>query len=186
MTETRLKIVRAYARWTALSALRSGAPVKSREAIYPLLRTRLFLRLEDAALGSVTKREFDAWHERACAAIIREPRLQVGWAAKLLNVYLKTFAYVGRAGRPGLAAVLHPPIDAGLWLGLKCRFAVKRPDILELTHCVKRIKNIADYACYLRIIAGCRLAAAALGCTLLEVDQLWAGTELRQDIARRS
>lgn len=38
MTEPRATILRTYAEWTALSALRSGAPIKSRSDIYPLLR----------------------------------------------------------------------------------------------------------------------------------------------------
>lgn len=32
--------------------------------------------------------------------------------------------------------------------------------------------------CYDRIIAGCRLAADALGCRLIEVEQLWTATDL--------
>ncbi len=87
MTEPRATILRTYAEWTALSALRSGAPIKSRASIYPLLRNRLFARLEDRALGPLISAEFDAWHERACTWIVsREARLQVGWAAKMINV----------------------------------------------------------------------------------------------------
>lgn len=184
MTQPRETILRTYAEWTALSGLRSGAPIKARADVYPLLRNGLFTQLEDRALGQVCTDEFDAWHESACAAIaVRDARLQVGWAAKLLNIYLKTYAYVGGSGRLGLAVVLHPPIDAGLWLGLRRRFA-DRPDILEFTHCVGRIKDIADYQCYRRIITGCRLAATALGCTLIEVEQLWAGTETSKGMSR--
>ena len=72
--------------------------------------------------------------------------------------------------------MIHPPIDAGLWLGLQRTFA-DRPDILTRTNCVKRIKDIADYECYRRMIDGCRDAAKALDCELIEVEQLWAGTE---------
>jgi len=127
--ERRETILRAYAEWTALSALRSGAPIKSRAAVYPLLRGRLFAQLEDHARGRIDADEFDAWHKRACVRLMaREARLGVGWAAKLINVYLKTYAHVGGAGRPGLANCLHPPIDAGLWLGLRRRFT-KRPYI---------------------------------------------------------
>jgi len=42
---------------------------------------------------------------------------------------------------------------------------------------VTRIKDIVDYKCYRRIIDGCRSAAKALDCELIEVEQLWAGTE---------
>jgi hypothetical protein len=33
------------------------------------------------------------------------------------------------------------------------------------------------YACYRRIIDGCRAAAKALDCELIEVEQSWTGTE---------
>ena len=116
---------------------------------------------------------FRDWLE---AMVEREPRLTVGWAAKILNVYLKTRVYIGGQGRHHLKEMIHPPIDAGLWLGLKRKFP-GRTDILDRTHCVSRIKDIADYDCYGRIIDGCRAAASALGCELIEVEQLWAGTE---------
>jgi hypothetical protein len=37
MKETRAEIIGTYARWTALSALRSGSPVKSRADVYRLV-----------------------------------------------------------------------------------------------------------------------------------------------------
>jgi hypothetical protein len=177
VSEVREGIVRTFAAWTALSALRSGAPIKSREDVYRLIRRGYFKQIADTTLGPLSALEFDAWHEHTCAAMLaEEARLQVGWTATILNVYLKTYAYVGGLGRSGLVDVIHPPIDTGLWLGLARRF-VDRPDILDHTNCVKRIKHINDYACYRRIIDGCRLAAAALGCRLVEVEQLWATTE---------
>lgn len=48
---------------------------------------------------------------------------------------------------------------------------------MNCTNCVGRIKDIVDYECYRRIIEGSRAAAKALDCKLIEVDQLWAGTE---------
>jgi hypothetical protein len=72
--------------------------------------------------------------------------------------------------------MIHPPIDAGLWLGLERRFP-DHPEILSETHCVRKIKDIEDYECYCRIINGCRAAAKMLNCKLIEVEQLWAGTE---------
>ena len=97
-------------------------------------------------------------------------------APKLINVYLKTAAYVGEFGRQGLRDVLHPPIDGGLWKGLKERFE-DRPDILEKACYVEAIKDIDDYdRKYCTIIQGCKLAAQELGCLLIEVEQLWQGT----------
>ena len=177
MTDERRKIIAQYAEWTVLSALRSGSPIKSRRDVYPALRHARFEVLFDKSLGSIGLSEFNRWHaaavRRLCAA---ESRLTVGWATKMLNVYLKTRCYLGAQGRHHLSEAIHPPIDAGLWLGLRRAFA-DRPDILERTHCVERIKDIVDYTCYQRIIDGCRLAAKELDCKLIEVEQLWAGTD---------
>ena len=46
---------------------------------------------------------------------------------------------------------------------------------------MSRIKDIVDYECYRRIIDGCRAAAKALECELIEVEQLWTGTEFTSD-----
>ena len=99
----------------------------------------------------------------------------IGWGVKLINVYLKTAAYVGDLGHPSLRDALHPPIDAGLWKGLRKQFK-GRPDILDEICCVRRIKAITDYPTYRRIIAGCRTAAQELHCSLIEVEQLWVGS----------
>jgi hypothetical protein len=178
MAEIREEIIATYAEWTALSALRSGAPIKSRHDVYRVLRTCSFDVLFDKSLGPISGKEFNRWHRGATAGLVeREPRLTFGWATKIINVYLKTRAYIGAQGRHHLSEALHPPIDTGLWLGLRRRFA-DRPDILTHTHCVERIRAITEYECYERIIRGCRLAAAELGCKLIEVEQLWAGPEV--------
>ena len=177
MSNVRKAIIATYAEWTAMSALRSGAPVKSRRDVYTALRGIDFDVLFEVALGPINRATFDAWHADAVRVMMkREPRLTVGWATKIINIYLKTRVCIGGQGRHHLKEMIHPPIDAGLWLGLARRFP-DRPDILERTNCVKRIKDIVDYECYRRIIDGCRLAAKALGCELIEVEQLWAGTE---------
>ena len=71
-------------------------------------------------LGPIQREQFDEWHSAALILLGEiEPKLrgQIGWAAKIINVYLKTYAYVGGGGRPNLPDVLHPPIDQGLWRG---------------------------------------------------------------------
>jgi hypothetical protein len=172
-TDCRTTIVDAFARWTALSALRSGSPVKSRADIYPLLRSVDFASALALRGASCSVEAFDAWHRRAVLALkAKDSRLGVGWAAKLVNVYLKTACYVGDLGSPALRDVLHPPIDAGLWSGIGQRFK-GRPDILKDTHHVTRIRDIQTYDRYKRIVAGCRLAAGVLGCRLIELEQLW-------------
>lgn len=177
MGNVRAGIIATYAQWTAMSALRSGAPIKSRRDVYTALAGVDFALLFDDTLGPIDRMNFDTWHEASTHRLIaREPRLTVGWATKIINVYLKTRAYVAAQGRHNLSEMIHPPIDAGLWLGLERRFS-DRPDILDQTHCVTKIKDIDDYVCYRRIIDGCREAAKELGCELIEVEQLWAGTE---------
>ncbi len=174
VAECRAGITRDFAKWTALSALRSRAPIKSRSDVYGVLdRVPFGAVLNGPEEMSISA--FDAWHEGATALMQdHESRLTPGWATKLINVYLKTAAYVGDLGRPGLRAALHPPIDAGLWAGLRDRFP-DDVDLLSQTHRVSRIKDIKTYAIYRGIIVGCRAAAAQLGCDLIEVEQLWQG-----------
>jgi hypothetical protein len=177
MSDCRIQIVTAYASWTVLSALRSGAPVKSRNRVYPLLRSIDFHCLLVQSRTKIASSEFAEWHREAtCRLCAKEPALCVGWAAKMINIYLKTAGYVGGLGRPGLAQLLHPPIDGGLWSGLKRQFA-SRADLLAKTHVVTQIKAIRDYPTYDTIMIGCREAAEDLGCLLIEVEQLWEGAD---------
>ena len=174
MTEPSRQIVLAFAKWTALSALRSGAPIKSRMDIYRLLDAVAFAHVLQPG-PPISGADFDEWHERQTRDLCaRDSRVPIGWGAKLINVFLKTATYVGDLGLPSLRDVLHPPIDAGLWAGIAERFPERR-DILDDARCVLRIRDIVDYATYHRIIVGCRAAARALGCSLIEVEQLWQG-----------
>ncbi len=174
MREYRRQIVLDFAKWTALSALRSGAPIKSREHVYHLLDAVRFTEVLRSASG-ITQEAFDEWHEAETLAICnRDCRVPTGWAVKLINVYLKTAAYIGDLGAQGLRDALHPPIDAGLWKGIAQKFS-ERPDIVREVCCVQRIKDITDYLTYRRIINGCKAAAQFLGCSLVEVEQLWLG-----------
>ncbi len=142
--DVRPQIISQYARWTALSALRSNAPIKSRRDVYSALDHVDFNPLFDNTLGSISESDFNSWHARAVDnLLVRERRLNVGWAAKILNVYLKTRCYVGGEGRHNLSEAIHPPIDGGLWLGLKRHFG-ERSDILDRSNCVNRIKGINE------------------------------------------
>lgn len=173
----RPQIIAQYAEWTAMSALRSGAPIKSRRDVYTALRLVDFEPLFDKAMGPISRAAFDEWHAAAVGRLCSvDSRLTVGWAARMINVYLKTRCYMGAQGRHHLSEVIHPPIDAGLWIGLRRAFS-NCPNILKQTHCVEKIKDIVDYATYACIIDGCRAAARAAGCKLIEVEQFWAGTE---------
>lgn len=80
----------------------------------------------------ISQEEFDVWHEQETLALCsRNCNTPVGWSAKLINVYLKTAVYVGNLGRPNLQAVIHPPIDSGLWSGIVNRFG-RRSDIVAM------------------------------------------------------
>ena len=175
--DCRRQIIIEYAKWTALSATRAGAPIKDRETLYPLLDEVAFPVVLSSSTA-ISKAEFDAWHERETDALCHRANsgkpevapFPTGWSAKLINVYLKTAVYVGDLGREGLRDVLHPPLDNGLKNGLMKHFKTC-PEVHDAVD-FGAIKSITDYAMYREIIAGCQAAADALGCSLIEVEQL--------------
>jgi len=171
---SRDNIITAFAEWTAFSATRSGCQIKKKEMVYPLIRTPAYSQIFHG--GPIATIEFDLWHRRNTLSICeREPVFPIGWAAKLINVYLKTKVYLAGEGRPGLIDSIHPPIDNELWKGIQLEYR-NRPEIITKTHTVSRIKEIASYEIYTEIINGCRLVAADRGCRLIEVEELWQGT----------
>ena len=56
MSEIRKAIIATYAEWTAMSALRSGAPIKSRRDVYTVLRGVDFEVLFADDLGPINHR----------------------------------------------------------------------------------------------------------------------------------
>src|SRR5271165_6889048 len=97
--QKRKKIVHDFAKWTALSALRSGSPLKRAERVYNLIENHAdWLVLFDTT-RAIDEIEFDRWHKKTVLDFVAaEPALksdsQVGWAAKIVNVYLKTRVYL--------------------------------------------------------------------------------------------
>jgi len=173
--DSRSKILVSYSEWTALSALRSGAPIKSREDIYGLIAVLEFEEILDKTRGAISTMEFEAWHSRMLKKIVgAHPKMnsQYGWAAKIVNVYLKTYCYVGDGGREKIRDCLHPPIDFGLWKGIRKKFRGDN-NILGNTHSVTTIAAIDSHEKYETIIKGMRAAAKELGCSLIELEQLW-------------
>ncbi len=126
--------------------------------------------------GVVSEEAFSAWH-RESVALLGRRTFSVGWAAKLINVYLKTRVYVGGDGPRGLSALVHPPIDAGLWKGLAA--LPYYGEIRGLLHpreganTVTTINGITRYGTYAKIIEGCRAVARREKCLLIEVEQFW-------------
>lgn len=172
----RQAIVNTFAEWTAFSSTRSGAPIKSREDVYPLIRMPDYEKL---FIGpAITQEEFREWHQRNTLAISENSQLQIGWAAKLINIYLKTRVYVGREGRTNLYNFIHPPIDNGLWSGITRYYNENnRPEILVQVRTATKIKEIETCEIYTSIINGCATLARHMHCELIEVEQLWEGTE---------
>lgn len=177
MTSLREQIVATYSEWCAFSATRSGSPLKSRQDVYPLIKAADFETLFGPGRRQISREDFSAWHKSNAEKLQRlRPEMPVGWTTKLLNVYLKTRVYVGGCGPESLTDLIHPPIDNGLWRGIAQRFGGRR-EILALTHSVIAIKDIDSYSKYIKVIDGCRLVAKELGCKLIEVEQLWQGTQ---------
>jgi len=157
--------------------LRSGAPIKSREDIYPLISQINFAEVLETSKGVISQDEFEKWHKKTLELLVgATPKLndQYGWAAKIVNVYLKTYCYVGEGGREGIRAHLHPPVDSGLWSGVAKRFK-GHTTILDDSHVVTKIKAISTHSTYLQVIQGLRAASDQLACCLIEVEQLWEG-----------
>src|SRR5260370_39835982 len=106
--QKRRKIVHEYAKWAAVSGLRSGSPVKSGKRVYDLIEKHGDLTALFDRPRVIDETEFDCWHEKTVLAFCKvEPALPVGWAAKIVNVYLKTRVYLAGEGRTGLVSAIH-------------------------------------------------------------------------------
>ena len=166
-------LVTDFSRWVASCAVRSNAPVRSKDAIYDALDAVDFSPLFKIELGRIESAEFRSWHKAAIARMQKsEPRLNVGWAAKILNEYLKTKCYVGGYGREGLAEVIHPPIDNGLITGLRNEFG-DNPDLSSQLGSLERMNSLDTYDKYDALIRICGRVAGLSNCSLLESEQFW-------------
>lgn len=172
--EPRETIIKVFAEWTAFSATRSGCPVKSRKDVYHLIELANYNYLFCG--GNITQTEFNKWHEINTTRIHNANRkLPIGWAAKLINVYLKTRVYLAKEGRSGLIQCLHPPIDNGLWKGIRQKYknVAKIKKDLQVFTGINKIKTYDDYMIIINI---CRKIAGERHCKLIEVEELWQGT----------
>lgn len=172
-------IVHQFARWCAFSATRSGCPLKARKVVYPLIDTPPYAEILSTR-KTLKKDDFSAWHRENTLSVNKASKnlLGIGWAAKLINVYLKTVVYVGQIGAAHLMKFIHPPIDGGLWDGIKSKYE-KDPSILAKTHIVNKIKDIKTYDIYETILSGLELITQQESWNLIEVEQLWIGTNYK-------
>ncbi|NBB22706.1 hypothetical protein GVN20_25345 [Runella sp. CRIBMP] len=121
----------------------------------------------------ITKPEFEAWHQRTVLEMLIEmPNLSVGWAAKVLNYFLKTTVNVAGFGRPDLFKWIHPVVDKGLWEGIEDAYKDRR-DILAKTHYRQKVADIITYNDYRTIIEGLELIAQERGYLPVDVEEFW-------------
>ena len=177
MSETldhRDAIIRDFARWIAYCAV---APVADESEIYSALDGVDFALLFDRERGLVSAAEFAEWHRDAASRITRAaPRVNAGYAAKMINEYLKTRCYVAGCGRDGLANVIHPPIDDGLIAGLRKKLS-ERAELRDDLASVPSMERMDGYGDYERLIRICERAARLAGCTLMESELFWDGVD---------
>ena len=74
--QKRKKIVHDFGKWTALSALRSGSPVKSGRQVYDLIERHADLQALFEPTPAIDQGEFDEWHKRTILKFCeKEPAL---------------------------------------------------------------------------------------------------------------
>ena len=192
----RWQIAHEFAVWTTHSAFRNpGSPMRKGEEIRAALDDVDFAHLFDDALGTIDESEFDDWHRKQVNGLREKyPVLNVGWAAKMIAVYLKTTCYLAGFGRDGLDSVIHPPFDNimmqkmgeydhNLLIDRSSQLNDIDPEIYDAVMSVSkeylavlsnaRIKNIDDDFYWEVLIVTCERISVQLGCTLFEVEQLW-------------
>ena len=170
LSPLRERLITDFARWVASCAV----PAFSSEEVYTAIDAVDFAPLFRIDLGPIGAEEFRAWHEAAIVEMRKaQPKLNVGWAAKTLNEYLKTKCYVGGYGRDGLVDVIHPPIDNGLICGLRNEFS-SDPDLRQRLDSLEKMSGLDTYAKYYELIQVCERVARMSSCSLLESEQFWA------------
>mgnify|MGYP006440440845 CR=1 FL=1 len=130
--------------------------------------------------GTWTKAQFNSWHKRNTLKtdMASNHLLGIGWSTKLINVYLKTMVYAGQIGPSSLMNVIHPPIDKGLWDGIKEKYRAEK-SVIAKTHVVQTIKGIDSYDIYETIISGIEQITKREKWRLIEVETLWTGTKYK-------
>jgi hypothetical protein len=179
MSNNRECILIRYARWTAFCAVRQGPEsIRHKTPFYRLMNTVNFDFINDLDGGRISVTDFDTWHDETITDLILAANkcglsVLYGWAAKIINVYLKTYVYAGGAGRPGIRKHLHPPMDSFLRKGvqeeLNKRSGAETPSLPR--H--RSIISIDNHDKYKELLESYRGAAAFLGCTPFELEKYW-------------
>jgi hypothetical protein len=165
-------IVKQFAEWTAVAALKSGkGHVKDGELLRELLRKANVDRMLKGR--PITGTEFERWHKGKSRWLYAQGVGSIGWAAKLLNVYLKTSVYIGGLRRKGLVECLHPPLDNGLVRGVRAE--ARSRNLGRVLVRWKGIAAIRNYDLqYTPLICELRDLARRLDRkTLFELERFW-------------
>ena len=168
---TRHKIIDNFALWTAVSAAPRRSGLRKNEEICPALEKVDFQQVL-CNERPIDKQEFDQWHEAQVQRFREEAKCSVGWAAKIINVYLKTQCYVGGRGRKGLDEVIHPPFDRVMIGTLKKKY----PEFNGLLGGRNRgfsLTGVERYFRYQQIIELLASIARRERCKLIEMGQHW-------------
>ena len=174
MSAHRDAITRDFARWVAYCSV---SHIADEGEFYAALDRVDFSPLFDRQRGRATAAEFAAWHRDAAHRVTRAaPRLNIGYAAKAINEYLKTRCYIGGCGRDGLADAIHPPIDDGLIAGLRKKLSA-RAELRDALASIPDMARMDDYADYENLIRVCARAARLAGCSLMESELFWDGVD---------
>lgn len=180
-------IIQNYSIWTAYSAARVGCPFRGKA-----LGMKLKELLVDSGqierisgVDPISNEEFSQWHKDMVTTLSEiknkksRKKIEIGWAAKILNVFLKTYAYVGDRGRPNIRSFLHPPLDSILIKKIleheNLKVASKENVTLRKTiDKALPISSLKSYKTYLVIINALRRFAEIIGKeTVFELEGFW-------------
>ncbi|MBS1493248.1 MAG: hypothetical protein JST55_07045 [Bacteroidetes bacterium] len=173
----RKDIIQNFAMWTALSSTRSGCPIKARKDIYSLLEKRFDRILSDTT--KIEEEEFNEWHEKNVKSLVKKKirkkksGLPLIWAAKIINIYLKTAVYLGGLGNSKLIEFIHPPIDSELLKVLKKE--VGKEIFYEKIGKFEKMVDIKTYNDYKKVILGIK-ELINNKYLLIEIEQFWQST----------
>lgn len=202
----RWEIAHQFALWTTRAATQSQGTMdrfpNKQEDVNAYLDAVEFDILFDKSRGAIDIDEFGEWHDRQVTTLIRcQNNINVGWAAKMIAVYLKTTCYLTGFGRDGLDRVIHPVFDNILMGKMaeynQMEFRTQKKlirdtqanpkifmNLIRASHVHWKkpipIKDITDEFYWNVLIHNCEIIAKKLECTLFEVEQLWT-TEQRDD-----
>lgn len=182
----RKAIIENYSIWTAYSAARVGCPFRGKALGEEFKRIVIDSGRLEILSGKepISNEEFSDWHEKMVLDLsamkkAKGKKIGVGWAAKILNVFLKTYAYVGDQGRPNIRMFLHPPLDTILIKRIMDHENLKTDskENIALRKTIRKaipISSLKSYKTYLAVIKALRRFAEIIGKkTVFELEDFW-------------